>query len=643
MEPDHQLRRGAPARCAAWPWAGRLAVLVLLVGTFPAVRAQEPLGREAPGSNPPPRFWTVPPALPGSNSSPSQPETHPDLPPPPETNGLSIAPKTESVPESEGIATDTDKAREAARMLAMKGDPEALPKHLLVVYNSNDSDSRSLAQYYAQRRNIPPERVLAIACPTTEEITREQYEGTIREPIISYLMQKNWMDRRQVSTHLNSRPLDLLVATRNDIWAIVLMRGVPLKIAPDPNNDNSMQAQAVLQTNAAAVDSELALLPIFGLPKGGFVPNIFFDPTMKGIYRPGPELARNIILVTRLDGPRPADVRRVIDDTLYAEKNRLAGLTVIDTRGLTDVKNQYTSGDTWLRGARAMLAKAGWLIKFDDNPDVLPPTDPCNHVAIYLGWYTGNATGPWVTSPDRFVKGAIAYHLHSYSASTVRSLTDAWVGPLIAHGAAATMGDVYEPYLVMTPHEDIFTKHLLDGDYFAEAAYAAQPGLSWMTTVVGDPLYRPFLVPLDEAVARAGTPRSNHDDWLLLQQVQRKIAAGKLTADTDTLVHALDVPGAGPIAEEGLGDLLAKSNDPNAGQAAEAAYKQAMIADAAPIDRIRVGLKLAQIDAARGDDEDAQIELKTLWRLYPNDARKFGMTNPSSSAPVNSPAEPPKP
>ena len=60
---------------------------------------------------------------------------------------------------------------------------------------------------------------------------------------------------------------------------------------------------------------------------------------------------------------------------------------------------------------------------------------------------------------------------------------------LIAHGADATMGMVYEPYLELTPHEDIFTRRLLQGDYFAEAAYASERGLSWMLTVVGDPLY----------------------------------------------------------------------------------------------------------------------------------------------------------
>jgi uncharacterized protein (TIGR03790 family) len=529
------------------------------------------------------------------------------------------------------------------------GESEDLAAHLLVVYNSNDPDSGALAQYYAAQRQIPAERVLAISSPVTEEITRAQFDDTIRSPIVSYLTQKDWMARQSRQVRVGGRVLDLLVATRNDIWAIVLMRGVALKIAPDPSDEDSMEYEPELQTNAAAVDNELALLPIFGLPKGGYVPNIFFDDQMTGIKRVGPELARNMILVTRLDGPKVSDVRRMIDDSLNAEKNRLAGLAVVDTRGITDVKDGYVSGDIWLRGSRDMLVHDGWDVKFDDKSDVLPATDACNHVALYLGWYHDTAVGPWVTPPNRFVPGAVAYHLHSFSASTVRSETANWVGPLISHGAAATMGMVYEPYLALTPHEDIFTRRLLQGDYFAEAAYASEKGLSWMLTVVGDPLYRPFRIPLDSALAGEGVPHSEHDDWLLLQKIQRELVAGKIESNTSSLQRALEVPGAGAVVEEGLGDLLEKVTEPAAGPAVVQAYKKAMGEESIPVDRIRVGLKLAQYYSNHGQDARAQAEVEALRELFPDDAKRFGFSTtlvPTSAAPPNAapdgkPASPP--
>jgi uncharacterized protein (TIGR03790 family) len=589
---------------------------------------------------------------PNPSASSTYLQMHPELAEPTsDQSSLSLRPDTAStnsppevIPPGSGIFPDT--FHEPPSMQ----EAEDLASHLLVVYNSNDPDSQGLAEYYASKRGIPAERVLAISSPVTEEITRAQFEDTIRSPIISYLTQKDWMARETQRVRVGARYLDLLVATRNDIWAIVLMRGVPLKIAPDPSDVDSMEYEPALQTNAAAVDSELALLPVFGLPTGGFVPNIFFDDQVSGIKRVGRDLARNMVLVTRLDGPKVSDVHRMIDDSLEAETHRLTGEAVVDTRGFTDEKGGYTIGDDWLRNSRDMLVQDGWGVKFDDKPDVLPPTDPCNQVALYLGWYSADAVGPWITAPNRFVPGAIAYHLHSFSASTVRSETSNWVGPLIAHGADATMGMVYEPYLALTPHEDIFTRRLLQGDYFAEAAYASERALSWMLTVVGDPLYRPFRKPLDSAVAEASTPRTSHDDWILLQKVRRELLAGQIEDKTDSLRQALEVPGAGAVAEEGLGDLLEKVNDPDALPAAADAYRKAFEMDEIPVDRMRIGLKLAAHYGAHNSNTREQGELEKLWSLDPENAKRFGVPNPvvpSALMPVNNavgnqPTSPPK-
>jgi uncharacterized protein (TIGR03790 family) len=627
---DDRIAAGRAMRCAR----GILA-LVFWAGLGPIAWADDANA----STNAPVAVTPTPGSLLSTNSADATfLENHPELAQPAQTepSSLSLRPETPSSNAPPEVSPPGSEIFPDTVQQALPMGEEDLAAHLLVVYNTNDPDSQGLAQYYASRRNIPAERVLAISSPVTEEITRAQFDDTIRSPIVSYLSQKDWMARAPHRVQVGERFMDLLVATRNDIWAIVLMRGVPLKIAPDPSDEDSMEYEPELQTNAAAVDSELALLPVFGLPKGGYVPNIFFDDQVAGIKQVGPELARNMVMVTRLDGPTPSDVRRMIDDTLYAEKNRLAGLAVVDSRGLTDVKDGYTSGDIWLRSARDMLVQDGWDVKFDDKPDVLPATDPCNHAALYLGWYHDGAIGPWVTPPNRFVPGAIAYHLHSFSATTVRSDSVGWVGPLIAHGADATMGMVYEPYLALTPHEDIFTRRLLQGDYFAEAAYASERALSWMMTVVGDPLYRPFRLPLDSALAEAKNPHAEHDDWLLLQEVQREMAAGKMAENTESLKQALDVPGAGAVAEEGLGDLLEKVNEPAAGPAAEQAYQKALGGETVPVDRIRVGLKLAQFYANHGREARAQAELDDLRELYPRDAKQFGVSAalvPTSIAP----------
>ena len=125
-----------------------------------------------------------------------------------------------------------------------------------------------------------------------------------------------------------------------------------------------------------------------------------------------------------------------------------------------------------------------------------------SHIAIYAGWYASDVNGPFALPKVEFMPGAFAYHLHSFSADTLRSTTANWCGPLLAKGATCTMGCVYEPYLAATPNIAFFLQALFNGYTFGEAAWAAQAALSWQTTVIGDPLYRPFGKP-PAATARA--------------------------------------------------------------------------------------------------------------------------------------------
>ncbi len=86
------------------------------------------------------------------------------------------------------------------------------------------------------------------------------------------------------------------------------------------------------------------------------------------------------------------------------------------------------------------------------------------------------------------MRGAIGYHIHSFSAFTLRSTDKNWCGPLIDKGVAATMGAVYEPYLDFMPHWDDFSRRILDGETFIEAGYGSQKVLPWMITFIGHPL-----------------------------------------------------------------------------------------------------------------------------------------------------------
>ncbi len=109
----------------------------------------------------------------------------------------------------------------------------------------------------------------------------------------------------------------------------------------------------------------------------------------------------------------------------------------------------------------------------------------------------------------RFPSGAMALHIHSDSARTLRSATAGWCGPLVARGVTATFGNVFEPYLQLTLQPQLLVRALVAGKTLGDAACYATPALSWQTIFIGDPLYRPFAVTLEEQLAKLGTlPRA---------------------------------------------------------------------------------------------------------------------------------------
>jgi hypothetical protein len=93
-----------------------------------------------------------------------------------------------------------------------------------------------------------------------------------------------------------------------------------------------------------------------------------------------------------------------------------------------------------------------------------------------------------------WVPGAVGYHLASAEATTLRDpSSQVWCKKMLEKGVCATVGPVYEPYLVAFPRPDEFFSLLLRGDLTLVECYSlTNPFNSWMMTLIGDPLYRPF-------------------------------------------------------------------------------------------------------------------------------------------------------
>jgi uncharacterized protein (TIGR03790 family) len=359
---------------------------------------------------------------------------------------------------------------------------QPLAASTIVIYNQAARDSVDLAKFYAQQRGIARDHLVALTCSTEEEISREEYDANIAAPLRDIFKERHWW-----TMHEAPPPQEASVTT-SAIHFVAVMRGIPLKVRAAGNYaGDETKAGPMGNRNEASVDSELSVLAFFSRQISGGKPNPYFQS-----FRAIGEFENAIqLLVCRLDAPSAATVRRMIVDSIGAEKNGLWGRAYID--GAHNAAGGALGiGDQWLRDVSGQLHRAGIPVIYEDTPALFPEGYPMTDCALYYGWYADRVAGPFVAPDFRFVPGAIAVHIHSFSASTLHDPLANWVAPLVSKGAAASVGNVYEPYLQLTAHLDILNDRLLHGFTFAESAYMSLPALSWMSVMVGDPLYRPY-------------------------------------------------------------------------------------------------------------------------------------------------------
>ena len=347
-----------------------------------------------------------------------------------------------------------------------------------VVFNPDFPGSAELAAYYAEKRHISKERIIGLRCSQEDSMSRGEFESQLRGPLLQLFESRHWWGASG-----KPRPDDAsasLRASPHQVRVLVLMRGVPFQIR------RAAQKPQQSQEDEASVDSELTVLGLNNPPVKGGLRNPYFDQQTRLPFAPN---SSGLLIVGRLDGPDDATVKRMIDDAIQTEQTGLLGRAVID---LAQKTGAYQEGETWLKNSADSYSRAGIPVFIDRSENVLGEGWPLPDTIFYFGWYTDHIMGALASPTFRFKRGAIACHLHSFSASIIRSHDRAWVGPMLSHGAAVTFGNVFEPYLALTLHFDIFNKRLLEGFTVGEAAWNATPALSWMNVMLGDPLYRPF-------------------------------------------------------------------------------------------------------------------------------------------------------
>jgi len=455
---------------------------------------------------------------------------------------------------------------------------------VVLVYNSRMTESKDVALYYAQRRNVPTNQIVGLELPTGETMTRAEYRTQLEKPLQKFLEGKK----------LFSFKADLEPKVAGHKWKLgatkiryaVLCYGVPSKILEDGSlsEPGSEKLKKELQRNDAAVDSELALLPLND-PKR-MLAGAAMNPAAAAINAAMLHPTNGILLVARLDGPSATVAKGLVDKAMQAETNGLWGRSYFDLRGVT---NEYKVGDDSIRIAAEVNYKFGFETIMDEKPETFSADFPMSQIAFYVGWYDANVSGPFTKPKVEWMPGSIAYHLHSYSAAKLRSRSENWVGPLLASGATATMGAVNEPYLIGTPDMGVFfARFMFQGFSFGEAAYASQGTLSWQMTVIGDPLYRPFGKTAEEwkqLHENLERQKSKLTEWSHLHIADVNIAQGVPLAEVVNYLETQPITKTSAILTEKLGDLYFAQGKP---ASANQSYKDALKLEVTPLEKARL-------------------------------------------------------
>ena len=101
------------------------------------------------------------------------------------------------------------------------------PEDLVVVYNATVPASKEVAEYYAQKRHIPPANLVGVKVPDWEDLTRQEYDQQLVPPV-----------RQKV--------VEMRRSFRNP--AIVLVYGIPLRVGEAGLNAQEKEVQALAKS-----------------------------------------------------------------------------------------------------------------------------------------------------------------------------------------------------------------------------------------------------------------------------------------------------------------------------------------------------------------------------------------------------------
>ncbi|MEK6645856.1 MAG: TIGR03790 family protein [Candidatus Firestonebacteria bacterium] len=342
------------------------------------------------------------------------------------------------------------------------------PENVLVIVNDSSADSKTIGDYYKQKRNIPDINVLHYTGSTTETVNETTYNSLVTS-IRNYISTNNLSSKIDYIVLTKGTPLRATIGgtTYSSCNWLVAMDAVPLTT---DHTDNPYNGRSWWYSSS---------------PWGTQIDDTFLHSKTYNGYT-------KLYLVTRLDGYTVDQVKVLIDNSVNA-----GGLKGTSGKFLFDAKVSgagYIQADNAMTNTKNSMVSNGYSTIYDNTSTFLTGY---SNLMGYVSWGS-NAGADFTLAKYQnlsFMPGSIGETYVSSGGRTFNLPTD-WpnysgqslIADLVKNGITGVSGYVAEPYLdACLDVENLFARWT-KGYNLAESFYMAVPYLNWMTVIIGDPL-----------------------------------------------------------------------------------------------------------------------------------------------------------
>ena len=346
------------------------------------------------------------------------------------------------------------------------------PDRVIFCYRKGDEESFEVAEYYSNKRNVPPENLVALPCSNDLYISELQYQQQIERPLLDYLI---------------SRGENLSSSGQRELWVIILGYNVPIAFY----DSESAYDDPYSSGNLIAISSRLHRL---GRERENQFPNPTYDRKSFKFF--DSDDSDQVYITAVINGPNKTVAKNLIDRSLIVDNlTSVSGKIHVDAYGKKETDAQLQYQEDILDFINNELSNLG-LLSVQTKP-TLTKTDPfltkMDRDCFYFGWFTPRYSKNLFTNQNE--KRVFLYNADDDSAAFLKqelsnNSSDPWCNLAIniEPGYATTAGAVSSPdensYLRPRP----FFETLHHGATIGEAFLFASPCVDWKIIFIGDPL-----------------------------------------------------------------------------------------------------------------------------------------------------------